>query len=157
MMMSDHIPDPPPDWHLPDPQFQPEFYADVPLKRLIAFFVDTLLILALTVIVALLSLGLALILILPLWWLLNFAYRWVTITQGSATPGMRLVALELRDRLGRPLDQVLALQHTLGFMLSITFFPLQVISVALMLTDARKQGLTDKLLGTVALNRRAGY
>jgi len=157
MTMSDRIPDPPPGWHLPDPQFQPEFYADVPLKRLIAFLVDTLLILALTALVAVLSLGLGLIMIVPLSWLLNFAYRWVTITRDSATPGMRLVALELRDHRGRPLDQVLAFQHTMGFMISITLFPLQVISIALMLTDARKQGLTDKLLGTVALNRRAGH
>ena len=35
------------------------------------------------------------------------------------------------------------------------FFVLQVISIVLMLTTPRAQGLTDHVLGTVALNRRA--
>ncbi len=36
---------------LPDPDFQPEFYADVPGKRLLAFFIDTIIIIGLCVLV----------------------------------------------------------------------------------------------------------
>ncbi|WP_137701992.1 RDD family protein [Marimonas lutisalis] len=147
---------PHPGWHLPDPHSQPEFYADVPLKRLIAFVIDTVVLLIIAVLAALLSFGLALVFILPLWWLLNLAYRTVTLTNGSATLGMRLVALEFRDAQGQRFDRALAFQHSLGFMLSFSFFPLQIISIVFMLTDPRAQGLTDKVLGTVALNRRAG-
>ncbi|MEO1734456.1 MAG: RDD family protein, partial [Pseudomonadota bacterium] len=38
---------------------------------------------------------------------------------------------------------------------SFAFPIVQVISVVLMLTNARAQGLTDHVLGTVALARRA--
>ena len=36
------------DWHLPDPERAPEFYADVPLKRLLAFVIDSAVIFALS-------------------------------------------------------------------------------------------------------------
>ena len=39
----------------------------------------------------------------------------------------------------------------------MAIFPLQLVSIVLMLISDRKQGLTDHLLGTVALNRSAGY
>ncbi|MDQ2093206.1 RDD family protein [Rhodalgimonas zhirmunskyi] len=144
-------------FHLPDPERQPEFYADVPAKRLLAFVVDTVLILLLTLGLVLFTAGLAIFVFLPLWWVLNFAYRYVTLARGSATWGMRLFAIEFRDARGQSLDQTTAFLHTLGFMLSCTFLPLQAISIVLMLTDPAKQGLTDKFLGTVAMNRRAGY
>jgi hypothetical protein len=68
---------------------------------------------------------------------------------------MRLFAIEFRNANGQRLDQAEAFQHTLGFMLSFTFFPVQILSMVLMATSARGQGLTDHILGTVALNRRA--
>ena len=144
-----------PDWHLPDPHSQGEFYADVPLKRFLAFLVDTVLLLAITVVIVIFTLGLAVIFLYPVWWLLNFAYRSVTLANSSATPGMRLFAIEFRNARGQRLDQAEALQHTLGFMLSITFFPVQLVSMVLMASSPRGQGLSDHVLGTVALNRRA--
>ena len=142
-------------WHLPDPHSQPEFYADVPLKRLLAFLIDTVLLLIVTVLVVVLTLGLAAIFILPAWWLLNLAYRAVTLANSSATPGMRLVAIEFRTARGERFDQQAAFLHSLGFMLSFTFFPLQVVSMILMATSPRAQGLTDQIMGSVAINRRA--
>ncbi len=142
---------------LPDPAYQPEFYADVPTKRLLAFLVDTVLLALLSLVVVLFTFGLAALLFFPLWWGLNLAYRYVTLARGSATLGMRLFAIEFRDARGQTLDQTTAFLHSLGFMLSFTVFPLQIVSIVLMLTDDAKQGLTDKLLGTVALNRRAGF
>jgi hypothetical protein len=35
-------------------------------------------------------------------------------------------------------------------------FPLQFVSIGLMLMTERKQGLTDHVLGTAAVNRAAG-
>lgn len=144
-----------PDWHLPDPHSQPGFYADVPLKRLLAFVIDTVLLLVVALFAVILSLGLATLFVVPAWWLLNLAYRTVTLANGSATLGMRLVAIEFRTARGRLFDSQDAFWHSLGFMLSFTFFPLQLVSMVLMATSDRAQGLTDRIMGTVAINRRA--
>ena len=95
---------------------------------------------------------------LPLMFLvISFLYRWSTLASGSATWGMRLLAIELRDGNGDRLDGGTAFLHTLGYSVSIAFPLLQVVSVGLMLTGSRAQGLTDNVLGTVAINRRAGH
>lgn len=142
-------------WHLPDPETQPEFYADVPLKRLIAFVVDTLVIVAISALIVLLT-ALTGLLVLPvLIAVVGFAYRVVTIAQSSATWGMRLTAIEFRAADGARFDLRLATLHTLGLAVSFAVPFLQVISVVLMLTGPRAQGLTDLVLGSVAVNRRA--
>ena len=144
-----------PEWHLPDPHSQSEFYTDVPLKRLLAFLIDTVLLLLVTILIVIFTLGLAAIFIVPVWWLLNLAYRTATLANSSATPGMRLFAIEFRNHRGQRFDLSEAFMHSLGFMMSFTFFPVQLLSMVLMASSARGQGLTDHLLGTVALNRRA--
>ncbi|MEO1381406.1 MAG: RDD family protein, partial [Pseudomonadota bacterium] len=54
-------------------------------------------------------------------------------------------------------DTSQAALHTLGLTVSFAFILLQVVSVILMLTSARGQGLSDLLLGTVAVNQRAAH
>ena len=143
-------------WHLPDPERQPEFYADVPVKRLIAWVIDTLL----TVLACLAILPFTAfvgIFFFPVLMLsVGLAYRIVTIARGSATWGMRLVAIEFRDRAGRRFDLSLATLHSLGFTFSVAVPIFQLVSIVLMLTTPRGQGLSDHVLGTVAVNRRAG-
>jgi uncharacterized RDD family membrane protein YckC len=86
-----------------------------------------------------------------IWALVGFFYRWTTLANGSATWGMRLMAIELRERGGGPLTGSTALMHTLSFA-----FPLiQAISVLFMAMDNKGQGLTDMVLGTAMLNRAA--
>lgn len=141
------------DWGLPDPQSQPEFYDDVPTKRLIAWIADSIIIGLFVFILTLLSIFTALF-ILPLVWLsVGFLYRWITLAGNSATPGMRLVSLEFRRPDGTPFDGTTAFLHTAGYTFSVVTFPLQLISIGLMLMTERKQGLTDMVLGTAALNR----
>ena len=92
---------------------------------------------------------------LPVMYLvLGFAYRVVTIAGGSATFGMRLFAIELRQWDGRRMDLPAAFLHTLGYTISVSLPVLQVISIVLMLATARGQGLTDHVMGSAALNRR---
>jgi len=140
--------------HLPDPFAQPQFYASVPTKRLIAWLIDLVLI----VFICVLALPLTAFLGLFFWpvmlLVIGFAYRVVTLANGSATWGMRFAGVELRDAQGARFDMSLALGHTIGYTISFAFPILQVISVVMMLTGARGQGLTDAFLGTVALNRR---
>lgn len=144
-------------WSLPDPYHQPEFYADVPVKRLLAWVVDMLLTAALTALVIPFTAFVGLFFLPVLYMMLGFLYRWITIAGGSATWGMRLMSIELRDGRGSKLDGGMAFLHTLGYSISLAFPILQIVSIGLMLTGDRKQGLTDNVFGTVAINRRAGY
>lgn len=140
--------------HLPDPIYQSEFYADVPVKRALAWLVDLVIILPLAAIGAVVSvIG---IFFFPLFFVLfGFAYRWFWIARNSATPGMRLMAIELRDAEGHKLDSHTAMLHTLGYTISISVFPLQLASMIFMVTTERGQGLSDMVLGTAMVNRRA--
>lgn len=139
---------------LPDPDYQAEFYASVPSKRLLAWVVDSIVIFLFTAGVVTLTAFTGLLIWPLLLLVVSFAYRTVTISQGSATWGMRFTGIELRNDAGQRLNSSEALLHTAGYTLSLAFPVAQVISVVLMLTSARGQGLSDHLLGTVMLNRR---
>jgi len=143
-------------WHIPDPETQPDFYADIALKRFVAWVADTILVLLISLAILPFTAFTGLFFFPALLLVVGFAYRVVTIAQGSATWGMRLMAIEFRTLRGERFDAAMAFLHTLGFTVSCAVFPLQVVSMVLMLTTARSQGLSDHLLGTVALNRRAG-
>lgn len=142
-----------PFWSLPDPVDAPEFYAHVPAKRLVAWLVDTLIVALLTLVVIPFTAFTALFFLPLLFLCLGFVYRWVTISARSATWGMRLMGIELRDRAGRRLDSGLAFLHTLGFTATSAFVLPQILSAGLMLTQPRGQGLHDLVLGTTAINR----
>ncbi|MDZ7711418.1 MAG: RDD family protein [Roseovarius sp.] len=142
-------------WALPDPETQPEFYADVATKRFLAFIVDTAVIIVLCLLVLPFTAFTGLFFFPVLMAVIGFAYRVVTIARGSATWGMRLVAIEFRAADGRRFDLGLAFAHTLGLTISFALPLLQVASIVLMLTRPRGEGLSDLVLGTVAINRRA--
>ncbi|MFD1511254.1 RDD family protein [Lacimonas salitolerans] len=140
---------------LPDPQLQPEFYADVPTKRLLAFVVDTVLIIGICLVILPFTAFTGLLFFPFLMLVVGFAYRVITLSNGSATWGMRLMAIEFRTTQGTRFDFVTACLHTLGYTLSMGTFIVQAASIVMMLTSERGQGLSDLVLGTVALNRSA--
>jgi len=86
---------------------------------------------------------------------LSFLYRWIALSRHSATPGMRLMGVEFRDRFGDRLDVATAFAHVLGYALSVAFVVPQLLSIALMALSRRGQGLSDLVLGTVLVNRTA--
>ncbi|ROT98568.1 RDD family protein [Histidinibacterium lentulum] len=138
---------------LPDPALRPDFYRAVPAKRLGAWIVDILAV-AVACMVLLPFTAFTGIFFFPLMMLVvGFLYRWSTIAQGSATPGMWLMGIEFRDRDGERLSGGTAFAHTLLYSVSLAVAPLQLISVILMLVTPRRQGLGDHLLGTAAINR----
>ena len=141
--------------HLPHPETHSEFYEDVVSKRLLAWLVDVLIISILTAFLSIFTLLTAL-LILPLFYaVISFLYRWVSLTSRSATPGMRLFAVEFRRDDGSHFDGGTAFLHTAGYFVSVAVFPAQFLSIAMMLLSPRRQGLTDAILGTALLNTRA--
>jgi len=140
---------------LPDPYLYPEFYRDVPSKRFFAWVADIIVIALLTALLTVFSLFTALLILPFVFATLSFLYRWVTLASGSATLGMRLAGIEVRAPDGGRLSPLEGFLHTAGYFVSVAVFPLQLVSIALMLITARGQGLTDLVLGTAALNRRA--
>jgi len=143
-----------PDWHLPDPDLHGDFYADVPLKRAVAWVIDAAVILALTLLAIPLTLFTALFFLPVLWLALSFAYRTVTLARGSATWGMRFMGIELRTFRGARFALPDAAMHTLIYTVCMAFVIPQIVSIVLMLTTSRAQGIPDLALGTAALNAR---
>ena len=139
---------------LPDPDYYPQFYQSVTGKRLLAWVVDSVLILLLSLAFVLVTAFVGLLIWPLLYLVIGFAYRVVTLANGSATLGMRFVGIELRILSGQRLDMGLSVIHTAGYSVSMAIPVLQVVSIVMMLTSARGQGLTDALLGTACLNRR---
>ena len=82
-------------WGLPDPDTQSEFYADVPVKRAIAWVIDGLIIFAMGFLIALFTVGLGFFFFPVLLIGIGFIYRTVTLANRSATLGMRLASIEL--------------------------------------------------------------
>lgn len=142
-------------WGLPDPEIKPEFYADVATKRFLAWIVDTILIALLCLIIIPFTAFTAIFFLPLLYLLVGFVYRTLSLANRSATPGMRLMAVEIRSHDGRKLDLPMAALHTLGYTVSVSMVLPQIVSMVLMLTSARGQGLTDMILCTAALNRAA--
>ncbi len=140
---------------LPDPDREGAFYDGVPAKRLIAWCIDVVLIAALTLVLVPFTAFTALFYLPVLYAIVGFLYRWVTLSRGSATWGMRLAAIEFRRADGEPFDVATAFLHVTGYTVSVVMFPLQLLSIALMLVTPRAQGLTDHVLGTAALRRSA--
>ena len=139
---------------LPDPVTQPGFYEGTAMKRALAWVLDGVVIFALTLVILPFTAFLGLLVYAGLWAVVSFLYRVASIANFSGTLGMRMLSLELRDAAGERLDFGQAFLHTTGYFVSVAVFPLQLISALLMLGSERGQGLTDHVMGTVALNRR---
>jgi uncharacterized RDD family membrane protein YckC len=140
---------------LPDHEYQAEFYESVTLKRLVAWGVDSILIVGLSLLAVVLTAFVGLFVWPLLYLVIGFVYRSLTIANGSATLGMRFCGIELRDLAGRRLDAGQATWHTALYTVSLSVPILQVISIIMMLTTNKGQGLSDSLLGTVMINRRS--
>ena len=146
---------------VPHPHDRPDFYQTVPFKRAVAWVIDVCItaILSLPLLLPLLLLGIVLIfplLLIPaLLAIVGFFYRWMTLAGGSATLGMRFMAIELKEVDGTPLSGSTAFWHTAATTLCFAICPLQLVSAAAMLLTDRGQGLPDMVLRTTMLNKTA--
>ncbi|WP_108835678.1 RDD family protein [Tateyamaria sp. Alg231-49] len=140
---------------LADPITQPQFYRDVASKRFFAWVIDVIIVALISLLIVPFTAFVAAFFFLGLMGVVGFMYRVITLATGSATWGMRMMAIEIRDQHGARLDLGQAFLHTVGYIVSWTVAPLQLISIVLMATSNRGQGLTDVVLGTAAINRKA--
>lgn len=140
---------------LPDVERESEFYAGVTVKRGLAWIVDAFVTFGFCLLALPFTAFTALFWWPLLWLCVGFVYRWATLAGGSATWGMRLMSIQIRDRDGTPVDAATAFAHVLGYTVSMVFLPLQLVSICEMIALGRGQGLTDLALGTAAINRPA--
>ena len=141
--------------HLPDPARQPEFYASVPTKRALAWVFDMVITVAFLIPALVMTAFIGLFFLPFLYFTVGFIYRVITLSTGSATWGMRLMSIELRDARGQRFDFSQAFLHTAGYTFSLLVAPLQLVSALFMCVTERGQGLSDLVLGSVMINRRA--
>jgi uncharacterized RDD family membrane protein YckC len=138
---------------LPDPDYDHAFYDGVPAKRLFAWVVDVLIIATISLVLGLLTLTVLLWVWPILYMVVAFLYRSATIASGSATLGMRLMNIEIRNGLGRRLSGGEAMAHTFCYLALSASVILQLVSIGLIAASRRHQGLHDHILGTAAINR----
>lgn len=140
---------------LPDPARHAAFYDGVPMKRALAWLIDGFIAGVVTALIVPFTAFVALFFLPAMFLIVSFLYRWATLANGSATLGMRVMGIRLLDSEGHDLTSATAFGHTLIYTVSMAMVVPQLISIVLMGTDARGQGLGDIALGTVMINRPA--
>ncbi|RBP08587.1 putative RDD family membrane protein YckC [Roseiarcus fermentans] len=139
----------------PAPSLRADAFAGVRTRRMVAACFDFVLV---SVLVALfwttsvvLTLGFALFVLPPLWPIVAFFYNGLTVSgQRMATPGMRLMDLEMRTHdSGQRVPFVNAAVQAVLFYVSWFFPPIFLVS----LVDSEKRCLHDILSGVVVVRR----
>ena len=138
---------------IPYPHSHPKFFESVTTKRFFAWLIDSIIVLGILIITSPFTFFVSLFLFPFFYAAIDFVYRTATLTMGSATFGMRLMAVELRHESGHRLDFVTSLFHTIGLYVSYAFVLVQIASIGMMVTRDDRKGLTDLVVGTVMVNR----
>jgi uncharacterized RDD family membrane protein YckC len=150
--------------HAYDPALDPELFAGVPARRVVAFAIDVAVILApvalafvCIILFGLVTFGFGWAL---LWLLYPGTVIWALVYYGatfanpaSATIGMRLMGLEMRTWYGAPSYFLLGAVHAVAFYVSMSALSPLVLLVCLF--NARQRLLHDIVLGTIVINSAA--
>ena len=147
--------------HAYDPANHPELFEGVLARRLIAFFIDLVVIAIPVVFVAMLIFAFGVVTLgfgWALYWFLSPAtIVWVIcyfgLTLGSARSasiGMRVMDIEMRTWYGAPAYFVLGAIHAIAFWFSVSFFTPFVLLVCFF--NHRRRLLHDIVLGTIIIN-----
>jgi uncharacterized RDD family membrane protein YckC len=137
------------------PAFRADSFSGVRTRRILALCIDLLLVSILAMILwiglLVLTFGLSLFLLPPIYPLVAFFYNGLTVSgYRMATPGMRLMDLEMRlfDN-GARVPFINAAAHALFFYLSWMLPPIFLVS----LVDPDKRCVHDMLAGVIILRR----
>jgi uncharacterized RDD family membrane protein YckC len=150
--------------HAYDPAANPELFAGVLARRLVAFFIDVTII-AVPIAAAAIFIFLFGIVTLGLGWMLFWllspasviwalAYYGMTMASAaSATIGMRAMELEIRTWYGAPAYFLLGAVHAVVYWISISVLTPLILLVGPF--NTRRRLLHDMLVGTVVVNNPA--
>ena len=137
------------------PAFRSDALSGVRSRRIVAFCIDIVIISAIALFIwtalFILTLGLALFLLPPIYPLVAFFYNGLTVSgRKMGTPGMRIMDLEMRmlDS-GARVPFINAAAHALFFYLSWMLPPVFLVT----LVDQEKRCLHDMLAGVVVVRR----
>ncbi|GHA42946.1 hypothetical protein GCM10008927_04360 [Amylibacter ulvae] len=137
---------------LPDPHLDAQFYEGVAFKRFIAWVIDVVILVLIFLAATIATLGLAAVFGFLIF-VLNFAYRVYFLNKKSATVGMMIAGIEIRNKHGNRLNQQEAMWHTGLYMFNFLVFPLLLLSLMMTYLTSYGQGLHDYVLGTTAINK----
>ncbi len=148
--------------HAYDPATQPELFEGVLPRRIVAFVIDVVVILAPVAAVAIFIVLFGLVTFgfgwLLFWFLFPGSIVWALVYYGwtlgspsSATIGMRVMDLELRTWYGAPCYFVLGAVHAIVFWLAMRTYLTPIVLLAALFNDRRRL-LHDMLVGTVMIN-----
>jgi uncharacterized RDD family membrane protein YckC len=147
--------------HAYDPAANPELFEGVLSRRLLAFFIDVLII-AVPVVAAAIVIFLFGIVTLGLGWMLFWllspasiiwALAYYGLTMGSAasaTIGMRAMEIEIRTWYGAPAYFLLGAVHAVVYWVSVSVLTPFILLVGLF--NTRRRLLHDMLVGMVLIN-----
>lgn len=145
---------------VPSPYEDEQFYAGVPVRRFVAFLIDVVITaLLMTVIVVVgfvvgfFTFGLGWLVAFLLFISADFLYRWLAISADSATWGMAICGIELRDRRGERLDAGQALVHTGAYYVTMALGIPILLNLLVMFVSPHRRLIHDFALGTVMINR----
>jgi uncharacterized RDD family membrane protein YckC len=137
------------------PAYGRDVLAGVRTRRILAFGIDivvvTIIATVLWIVLAVVTLGLSLVLLPPIYPLVAFFYNGLTVSgRRMATPGMRMMDLEMRMiDTGARVPFINAAAHALLFYLSWMLPPIFLVT----LVDPDKRCLHDVLSGVVVVRR----
>jgi uncharacterized RDD family membrane protein YckC len=150
--------------HAYDPDIMPELFEGVLPRRVMAFFIDFIIVAVPVVLAAMfivvfgfITLGLGWM----LFWLLGpAAVLWALLYYGftfgspaSATIGMRVMDLEMRTWYGAPAYFLLGAVHAVAYWVTVSALTPLILLVALV--NRRRRTLHDMLVGTIVINAPA--
>jgi uncharacterized RDD family membrane protein YckC len=129
-------------------------FAGVRTRRIVAFLLDFILVSIFSVAIffalAVLTLGLSVLILPPIFPFVAFFYNGLTVSGPQmATPGMRAMDLEMRLIDGQRVPFLIAAAHAVLFYLSTLFPPIFLVSLV---TDG-KRCLHDILAGVIMTRR----
>ncbi len=147
--------------HAYDPAANPELFEGVLARRVVAFFIDVLIIVIPLVAAALFIFVFGLVtfgLGWALFWLLSpasiiwalFYYGYTLGSPASATMGMRAMEIEMRTWYGAPAYFVLGAVHAIVYWISVSVLSPFILLVGFF--NERRRLLHDMLVGTVIIN-----
>jgi uncharacterized RDD family membrane protein YckC len=140
---------------MPAQTFRAETLAGVRTRRIVALCIDlflvTIIAVALWTVLLVLTLGLSLFLLPPIYPLVAFFYNGLAVSSyRMATPGMRMMDLQVRMLdTGARAPFINAAAHALFFYLSWMLPPIFLVS----LVDGEKRCLHDMLAGVIFVRR----
>lgn len=137
-----------------EPQLPAEALASVRTRRIVALVFDLILVsilsFSLWLALAVVTFGLSLLILPPLFPAVAFFYNGLTVSgYRMATPGMRAMDLEMRLTDGTRVPFLNAAVHAVLFYVSTMFPPLFLVS----LVSANKRCLHDMLAGVIIIRR----